>query len=349
MASAPGYPNDSSQAGMTINAVKSESQRRILVTGSRGKSSIVRLMHAAMNAAGFKTYARITGVMPRELGADGVRNISRSAGAHVEEMRWWLGQLPSSVQGVILENSAITAEFQGLAGRWLQPAVTVLTNTLPDHQEQWGPTGASAAEVLVAGIPKQGHVVLPAHLQNDGYLLDLLGRRRCRLIFAGSVPASDEDYRATNMGLALATLAHLGIAKEPASQAMQRLRPDRYDFRVAMCAGAEVAMAFSVNDITSTQTLFQSLKWPADQTRLLYNHRADRPGRYSSFLDWLGLSYWREVLIIGDKPRKQPRSARYLKIDNEQDLRRLFKPGDRIFGCGNIAGLPLSLSAVLDR
>ena len=131
MVSAPGYPNDSSQTCMTINALKSESQRRILVTGSRGKSSIVRLLHTAMNAAGFKTYARITGVVPRELGADGIRTISRSAGAQVEEMRWWLGQLSLSVQGVILENSAITAEFQGLAGRWLQPGVTVLTNTLP--------------------------------------------------------------------------------------------------------------------------------------------------------------------------------------------------------------------------
>jgi len=27
----------------------------------------------------------------------------------------------------------------------------------------------------------------------------------------------------------------------------------------------------------------------------------------------------------------------------------LFQPGDRIFGCGNIAGIPLSLAAVLDR
>jgi hypothetical protein len=349
LVSAPGYPNDSSQAGMTINAVKSESQRRILVTGSRGKSSIVRLLHAAMNAAGLKTYARITGVVPRELGADGIRTISRSAGAHVEEMRWWLGQLPASAQGVVLENSAIAAEFQGLASRWLQPDVTVLTNTLPDHQEQWGPTSASAAGVLVAGIPKQGHVVLPARLQSDGYLLGLLERRRCRLKFAGSVPAGGEDYRAANLGLALAALEYLGLAGESALGAMQCLRPDRYDFRVAVCDGAEVAMAFSVNDITSTQALFRSLKWSADETRLLYNHRADRPGRYRSFIDWLGLSHWREVLIIGDKPRKQPRLAHYLSIENEQGLRRLFKPGDRIFGCGNIAGLPLSLSAVLDR
>jgi len=123
-----------------MGEIEAESQRRVLVTGSRGKSSIVRLLHAGMHAAGLRAYARITGVIPRELGPDGIRVISRSAGAHVEEMRWWLRQLPSSAQGIILENSAITADFQALAGCWLRPDVTVLANTLADHQELWGPT-----------------------------------------------------------------------------------------------------------------------------------------------------------------------------------------------------------------
>jgi len=331
-----------------MHGKKTGSRRRILVTGSRGKSSIVRLLHAAMNAAGLETYARITGVVPRELGPGGCRTISRSAGAHVEEMRWWLAQLPESTGGVILENSAITSEFQGLAGRWLRPEITVLANTLPDHQEIWGPTSESAAGVLVAGIPKRCHVVLPGQLQSNDHLLAMLNRRACQFVFAQPVHAAGECFRSTNFGLALATLEHLGFAAGPALQTMLGVPPDRYDFRVANIGGAEVAMAFSANDISSTRTLFRSLRWSAGETRLLYNHRADRPGRFRSFIGWLGRSCWREVLIIGDKPRNQPRTARYLHIENEQGLLRLFQPGDRIFGCGNIAGLPLSLTAVLD-
>jgi len=250
---------------------------------------------------------------------------------------------------VVLENSAITPDLQGLAGRWLRPDITILTNTLPDHQELWGPGSASAAQVLTAGIVQQGRVILPAGLQADRHLLNLLRRRGCQIIFAEPAIAAGEIHRAVNLGLALAAVEQLGLAVAPALQAMRCLPPDRYDFHVANYAGAEVAMAFSVNDIASTKTLFWGLKWSEDETRLIYNHRADRPGRFMSFVGWLSESRWREVLIIGDRPRKTPGSARYLRIKNEQGLMRMFQPGDRIFGCGNIAGLPLSLVAVLGR
>jgi len=334
---------------MQMRELNLESQRRVLVTGSRGKSHVVRLLYAAMQASGMQTFARITGVIPRELGAEGIRTISRSAGAHVEEMRWWLRRLPASAQAIVLENSAIADEFQGLAGRWLRPDVTVITNTLADHQELWGPGDECAAEVLVKGVPKQGQVVIPAGLETDNHLLELLNHRQCRVVFAGPATEAGENYRAVNLGLALATIQLLGLARAPALETMLLVPPDRYDFHVANCGGAKIAMAFSANDIASTRALFRSLKWPMDETRLIYNHRADRPGRFRSFVDWLSQSPWREVLFIGDKPRNAVACGRYLNIKNEQGLLRLFQPGDRIFGCGNIAGLPLSLTAVLDQ
>ena len=331
-----------------MSEMKSGSARKVLVTGSRGKSSIVRFLHAALHDAGLQAYARITGVIPRELGPNGIRTISRSTGAHVEEMRWWLRRLPSSAQGIILENSAIAPELQALAGLWLRPDVTVFTNARPDHQEIWGPTRACAAEVLTAGIPKGGPLILPAGLKTDGYLLELLERRVCSIVFAQPAADAGESFRAINLGLALAVGERLGLATVPALQAMRRVQPDRYDFRVINCGGAELAMAFSANDINSTRTLFRSLLWSEQETCLIYNHRADRPGRFRSFVDWLDNSRWREVLIIGDKPRMWSGSAQYLKIKNEKELLGLFQPGDRVFGCGNIAGLPLSLAAVVD-
>jgi len=104
---------------------------RVLVTGSRGKSSVVCLLHCAFQAMEKQAYARITGIVPRELGPSGSRTILRSAPAHVEEMRWWLGQLPTATDAIIMENSAITPELQDLAGHWLQPNISVLTNTQP--------------------------------------------------------------------------------------------------------------------------------------------------------------------------------------------------------------------------
>ena len=106
---------------------------------------------------------------------------------------------------------------------------------------------------------------------------------------------------------------------------------------------SKLALAFSVNDIASSQALFESLDWCKPDTRILYNHRADRPARLRSFLEWLNDSAWREVTIIGDRPLMRTGIARYRKIRHGAQLLGLFKPGERIFGCGNIAGVPMTL------
>ena len=316
---------------------------RVLVTGSRGKSNIVRLLHTAFGDAGLTAYARITGVVPRELGPGGSRTIARPAGAHVGEMHWWLRQLPATTQAVVMENSAISPDLQHLAGCWLKPDVTVLSNTLPDHQEAWGPSSASAAKVLTQGIPRGGKVILPDSLEGDEYLQVLLRQRRCEVLFATPASGTAPTYRAVNLGLALATAEHLGLAAESAMRAMLAMPGDDYDFQVLEHAGSELAMAFSVNDITSTRALFESLQWTEQETRLVYNHRADRPARLQSFMGWLNRPAWREVLIIGDRPLRRTGKASYRKIRDRAGLLDLLQPGERIFGCGNIAGLPMTL------
>ena len=328
---------------MRSNGVQAVNSHRVLVTGSRGKSSIVRLLHAAISAAGLQARARITGVVPRELGPGGVRTILRSCGAHVEEMRWWLRRLPASTQAVILENSAISPDLQGLAGLWLKPGITVFSNALPDHQEAWGPGRENAAEVLVAGIPRGGKVVLPAAAQHDRQLAGLLGKRRCKPVFARADTQAGEAYKAANLGLALAAIECLGLDFGKARETMLALPADRFDFQVLRRGGADIAMAFSANDVHSTRMLFESLHWSEQETRLVYNHRSDRPARLASFSDWLQHLPWKEVLVIGDRPRRRPESSCYLKVRSRQQLLQLLRPGERVFGCGNIAGLPLAL------
>lgn len=328
---------------MPSKQLKNNAKYRALVTGSRGKSSVVRMLHAALSAHGLQTWSRITGVVPRELGPGGTRDILRSSGAHVEEMSWWLQQLPPDTEAVVLENSAISEEFQGLAGKWLQPDVTVFTNAVPDHQEAWGPTRQSAAEVLVGGLPRGGRVIVPSDLSRDRYLGRLFTDRSCEVVFADPVENVESDYRAANMGLALAAATGLGLDSASAVQAMRATGQDRYDFRVVEHAGAELAMAFSVNDITSTRGLFRSLRWPKEDTRLVFNHRRDRHARFRSFTDWLKHPAWRDVLVIGDRPTSLPPTARFLGIRDANSLLGQFRPGEKIFGCGNIAGLPLSL------
>lgn len=326
-----------------VESLKQSSRYRILVTGSRGKSSLVRLLHCALNHCEIPTYARITGVVPRELGPASETNILRSAGAHVEEMRWWLNQLPADCSGVVLENSAIAKDLQPLAGQWLRPQVAVLANIFPDHQEVWGPTSDCAAMTLVAGIPKGCPVVLPDQLKNHQLLCSLLKRKGCPIIVAETQHCGSCDFQQYNIQLALAALQFVGCEGSLALEGLEQLKPDLFDFHVKYKAGVEFAMAFTVNDVVSTIGLFQSLNWREEETLLVFNHRSDRIGRLSSFIDWINQTSWRDVVIIGDRPRRIKSSARFLKINDPVSLLKVFNSGDRIFGCGNIAGLPLKM------
>jgi len=326
-----------------VESLKQNSRYRILVTGSRGKSSLVRLLHCALNHCEIPTYARMTGVVPRELGPESDKTILRSAGAHVEEMRWWLNQLPADCSGIVLENSAIAKDLQPLAGQWLRPQVAILANILPDHQEVWGPTTDCAAMTLVAGIPKGCPVVIPDQLKNHPLLSSLLKRKGCPIIVAETQHCGSSDFQQYNIQLALAALQSVGCEKNIALEGLERLKPDRFDFHVKYKDGVEFAMAFTANDVASTVGLFQSLSWREEETLLVFNHRSDRIGRLNSFIDWINQSGWRDVMIIGDKPRRLRSTARFLKINDPVSLLKAFKRGDRIFGCGNIAGLPLKM------
>lgn len=298
---------------------------RILVTGSRGKSSLVRLLFIGMAAQGMNVYGRITGVLPRELSLGGERVIARNSPGHVEEMRWWLRQIPCGADAVVMENSAVSPELQPLAARWFRPSLIVLTNAREDHQEVWGTGQSAAEEALLQGIPEGVAVILSEEAASSRNLSKLIRLRNIEVVVA----ADSHNFRLTNMNLARKALEFLGLSSNISNKAMDTLSPDIGDFRIFhIDAITALASAFSANDITSTKHLFSLLNWNEEATSLLFSDRTDRPERRASFKAFLKRD-WREVRILRDK----------------ENLDKLYQwmDGKQVFGCGNIAGAPLEL------
>jgi len=317
---------------------------RLLVTGTRGKSALVRLLHSALTACGIRCYSRITGVIPRQLGPGASeRPILRPAGGHVAEMRWWLNQLPSDAGAVVLENGAVSPELQPLAAHWLRPELVVLTNVRADHFEVWGPNKTQAVTVLLAGIPAGATVIAPRQVLRQEGVGEALGAKGCKTVAVHHEAAAGAEVAAGNLTLALAVCRHLGLARETIEPAMRGLAPDAADFRVMRFQGAELAFAFAANDPESAQRLFGTLGWRQEETRLVYNHRQDRPARLREFTRTLFPGNWRERLIVGDRPRPLPRGTRYAKVSTPTRFKEMFAAGDRVYGCGNVKGLPLRL------
>ena len=299
---------------------------RILVTGSRGKSSLVRLLLAGLWSQGINAKGRITGVIPRELSINKEREILRHAPGHVEEMRWWLKGLAPHTEAVVMENSAIHPQLQLLAGHWLCPTLTVWNNAREDHQEVWGYGENNAAMALLRGIPDEGALLLGSELSENTRVLWGLERRNGSVTFSKGTPG---NYRNANASLAMEALDMLGLLNDSSSEAVRECPPDVADFRVFNIAGTDLACAFSANDLRSAQELLALLRWDVRKSALLYVDRKDRGARKRSFAPLINLP-WRERCIV---PANQ-------SVDV---LLKWAREHKRVFGCGNVVGAPLML------
>ena len=321
---------------------------RVAVTGSRGKSGVVRLIHAALRGCGRRAYGRITGVVPRELGPDSERPILRPGGANISEMKWWLCSLPSDAEAVVLENSAVSPELQGLCALWLKPTVTVLTNIRPDHEAFWGPGELSVLRALSHALPRGGVVAVPAELAENPAMRLLAEEKNLAVLPAQKIPGLPPHLSA-NMGLALAVCRFCGLDEGRCLESMKSLPPDLADFCVLGVGRGQLAFAFSANDVVTTEDLFRSTGWRREETGVLFNHRSDRLDRFRCFEGWMREHPRREVLIIGDRPPRARRRCDFWPCGDIGALARRLD-GARWLGCGNtVYGLPLALKLTCEE
>ena len=324
---------------------------RILVTGTRGKSSLVRLLHAGLSAVGLRTHSRVTGVLPRELSPAGQRVIRRTSPVSFREMRWWLSQVPRDAEALVLENSAVSPLLQPAAGRWLDPTLLVWTTLRPDHQDAWGPGVRGAAEALLRGVPRGVPVLAGPEAALVARALEARGPATLM-----DLPPS---FREGNILLAMRALTlsleGTGLASSEAlaaaRRAMESLPPDVADFRILGEGEDLLAVAFSANETASTEQLFVETGWRAEETTLLFHHRPDRPARLRAFLPWIRSLPWRATAFT--------RTSRpWLRLDRLRWTDEISDPASfaawrrgrgRVFACGNVAGWPLEFLLSAER
>ncbi len=309
---------------------------RILVTGSRGKSSIVRLLSAALSGYGLSVMGRITGVLPRELNGRKECLILRSGPGTVEEMRWWLSSLPLGLDAVVMENSAVAPELQPLAWNWLRPGCTVLTNVRPDHEEVWG-RGEEMASLALCSAIGGGPVVLPSSVAEKPFVSEILCGQGCTLN-----PCPDgATFREGHLSIVKETCRLFGFEAEKCADFAADLSPDIADFKVFREGEGCLASAFSANDPESTESLFLSVGWNREETTVLYNSRKDRVGRLRSFSSWLSAFPWKRVVITGNRPFPLPGGSEYVSFPSPESMKQFIRAEGKVFGCGNVAGTPL--------
>lgn len=266
---------------------------RVHVNGTRGKSSVTRLLAAGLRAGGRRVFAKTTGTMARMIFPDGSEvDVFRVGRANViEQTRIVRRAVEERADVLVLECMAVAPELQPLTeDRLVRSTIGVITNVRADHLDVMGPTVEDAARVLAQTLPRGGIAFTAERAQAS--ILEAEARRRgCTLTIADADSVSPEEVErfsyiehAENVALALMVCAQLGVPRAPALKAMIAASPDpgalrRYLVRVG---SKEVTFvnAFAANDPDSTRLIWERLGLdhaePGVRRIVLANCRADR-------------------------------------------------------------------------
>lgn len=272
---------------------------RIHINGSRGKSTVTRLIAGGLHEAGFKVLAKTTGTSPRLIFDNGreVEIERRGKPGIKEQMDVVAIAAKRRVQALVIECMAIQPECQWTSEhRMLRSTIGVITNIRRDHLDVMGSTLEDIAHAQCNTLPKSG-IVVTAEKPYLPVIIEEAAKVNAQVIIADpeEIPPSlrkmipplefEED-----IAIALTVCEQLGVQPAIALQGMLKARPDpgalslytiKIDHKELLLVNA-----FAANDPVSTRLILEKLQvqgfleYPAIA---ILNNRKDRVHRAQQF------------------------------------------------------------------
>lgn len=262
---------------------------RIWVNGTRGKSSVTRLIAAGLRADGTKVIAKTTGTSARIIMDDGSENpIVRLGMANIrEQMRITKRMAVRKPDAVVFECMALRPDLQKTEStRITQPTIAVITNVRPDHLDVMGPSVRDVAQAFVNAIPSGCHLFCTkSELMQD--FIPQLQKRNITVVFSdmGTVTPRElkqfryEEHR-ENVAIALDVCTHLSADRKKALHGMCAMQPDPGVLKKNILKlddkTVTLVNAMAANDPESTFHIWESIDKDFSQISVLVNCREDR-------------------------------------------------------------------------
>jgi gamma-polyglutamate synthase len=271
---------------------------RVHVNGTRGKSSVTRLIAAGLTEGGIPAAAKTTGTLARMIFPEGRElPVFRASQPNIiEQVRIVAAARAASVRALVLECMALTPELQALSeAKLIRATHGVITNARPDHLDIMGPTERDVATALAATTPFHGKLFTTERTHLEVFAAAARDRQTALVAVddAEIATVSREELagfsyteHAENVALALRVCADLGVPRAVALAGMWNAPPDpgamtehEIDFfgrRLVFVNG------FAANDPVSTRRLWEMavVKYQDVERRVaIFNCRADRVAR----------------------------------------------------------------------
>ena len=346
------------ESRLHINAIN-KIPIRIHVNGTRGKSSVVRLIAAGLREGGLQTFAKTTGTIPRiinEKGKDLELHRLRSAtiGEQIKLIRFFGKKSPDAL---VMECMAVNPQYQWISEhKIVKSTLGVITNVRRDHVDEMGSTIEDIAYSLSNTIPFNSKVLTSEQLSLK-YLKNIANQRNSKIINSTDYNV-DSDYmdkmpyleHKENVNLALAVCEQVGIKRKKALDGMLKTKPDPGALLIwNLENNNKFISAFAANDPDSTFKVWELIKLKEkNKTCFFLNSRDDRRYRTNQLIDLVLNRINPDLFII----RADNVEARIAKHGNKTKIKNFTMKSNQndvinyilelnqytIVGIGNIVG-----------
>jgi poly-gamma-glutamate synthase PgsB/CapB len=287
---------------------------RIHVNGTRGKSSVTRLIGGGLKGGGKRVFIKTTGTSPRTIDIHGNEaSIKRVGSANIiEQLKITRQAVAQKAEYFVVECMALFPDLQEISEKqMIRSQVGVITNIREDHLDVMGPTVDNVADALCNTIPGNGFL-----FTSEQRFIDKIKTRAAavgaRVIQADTAGVTSEDMQGfsylehnNNVALALAVCDHFGVDKKAALQGMYVIQPDPGALRkfAATLNGKSIEFvnAFAANDPDSYREIWKMLHIHLSSEIKLFvivNSRRDRVQRAEQLGEFIARELQADQFII---------------------------------------------------
>lgn len=285
---------------------------RIHVNGTRGKSSVTRLIAAGLRSGGYQVFGKTTGTQAMYLLPDGSEQlIPRRGPANIREtVQAIRNAVNCQADTIVFECMALQPELQWCCEQqMIKSHIGVITNIRLDHEDVMGEGRENIARALSNTIPNDGVLIITNQtkaLLNEFGLGDLT---KMVAIDPGSITDRDLDGFAftvvrENVALAVAVCETAGVDRNIALAGMRQMIPDSGNLTIyKISLGGRIVRvvnAFAANDPESTLQLWTQYVPGDEPTIVLLNCRRDRKYRTRQLCESLAAVQWGIFILHGD-------------------------------------------------
>lgn len=352
---------------------------RIHVNGTRGKSSVTRLIGAGLRAGGYHTITKVTGTYPRMVLTDGTEiGIPRKEKANIlEQLKIVKFCAEKKVDVLLIECMALQPNFQRITEHQMIRATHgVITNIRMDHLDIMGPGLEDVAEALAGTVPKKAKLFTAEDRMLP--VLEKKAEKQDTTLFVADKSTVKPDEmegftyfeHSENVALALLVCEQMSVSREVALKAMKKTIPDEGVLRKYIHKHLEYKIHFynalAANDPESSYMIWNQIKLREGNKKqyiIVLNSRKDRKDRSEQLIHMVSKCQFDYVALTGENSQQVRQMALNadveinkvipigIKLPEEQlnDLVRLVDKDAVIVAFGNMGAGGAELSKLFEE